>query len=49
MKVLKEFVKMCYAKLYGYPRTLQGDKVELEKKDLSYNSRNAVETVLAEK
>ena len=49
MKVLKELVKMCYAKLYSYPRTLQGDKMELQNQTISYNSKNAINAVLMEK
>ena len=49
MKVLKELVKMCYAKLYSYPRTLQGDKMELQNQTISYNSKNAINAVMMEK
>ena len=49
MKVLKEFIKMCYAKLYGYPRTLQGDKTSLKDTKLSNNAHNAITAVIEQK
>ena len=47
--VMRRLIKLSNQSIQAYPRTLEGDRAQLQRDDLTQNQRNALQMTISEK